>query len=145
MAYATLDDLHREGLPAAFFDGPLAPDEDTQQAALDDASEEADSYIASKYTLPLSAPYDKSLIHDVVNIAVWHLICRRGFDPDDKSDAVFRYRLEDAMNHLKRVADGKARLKVVQSAPVSLQPDVDTAEPRGFGGCVPGIGSGWGI
>lgn len=130
MGYATLTDLSNCGLPAA----ALASLSNTvKQAALDDYSAEADTYLGDKYQLPLGTPYDRTLVRAVCHLAAWDLLTIRGYNPSDPTDAVVAGRAQLAREWLVRVSNGQARLNVVQSAPESLQPDVYTNEPRGFG------------
>ncbi len=152
MAYATRDDLDTCGLPA----GALASvDDDVKDQALEDRSAYADSYLGDKVTLPLTAPYDRTLVRYVCYMAAWDLICFRGFNPDNPADTVMRQRYEDADKWLVRVANGQARINVIQAAPPSLQPDVSSNCQRGYGDMtgngntddpiVGGSGGGWGL
>lgn len=154
MGYATLADLLTCGLPAAAI---ASIDDPTRQAALDDRSAYADTYLGDKETLPLLAPYDRTLVRYVCFLAAWDLICFRGFNPDNPGDAIVRQRYEDADKWLVRVANGQARLAIVRpgTAPQSLQPDVGSNCPRGIGDMfgnnsaaddpVAGSSGGWGI
>lgn len=130
MAYATLTDLTNCGLPAAAL---ASLSNDVKTAALEDFSAEADTYIGDKYQLPLGTPYDRTLVRAVCHLAAWDLLTIRGYNPSDPTDAVVAGRAQLAREWLVRVANGQARLNVVQSAPESLQPDVYTNTPRGFG------------
>lgn len=129
-SYATTTDLDNCGLPASALS---SIDSAVKQVALDDHSAEADGYIGDKVTLPLTAPYDRTLVRMICFRAAWDLLCFRGYNPSDPSDAVVERRALMAEEWFKRVANGQIRLNVTQAAPESLQPDVYTAEPRGFG------------
>lgn len=130
MGYASLTDLASAGLPAAALASISNGD---KQAALDDMSAYADSYMGDKYQLPLSAPYDRSLVRVVCWLAAWDLLTLRGYNPSDPTDAMVERRKDMAIDFLTRVANGQARLNVVQSAPESLQPDVSSDCGRGYG------------
>jgi phage gp36-like protein len=148
VAYATIDDV-KDDLPAAFFLGPLAPTDAQVQQKIEDVSAEADGYIASKYTVPLSTtlPYDRALVHAVVHMVIWHLFLARGFNPDNPADVAIRMMYQDSVKWLERLADGKIRLGTAQGDPPSMQPDVATSCPRGLGRGITGPwgGSDWGI
>lgn len=129
--YASIDDLTQAGLPA----GALASlDKRTWNQALIRASSLAASYVGAKYTLPLAAPFDPQLTDAVCQIAAWRLLCLRGFNPDNDGDKVVRQGFLDATEWLTRVANGQAQIQVVTEAvPASLQPDVYSNTPRGYG------------
>jgi phage gp36-like protein len=136
--YATVDDLDVSGIPKSAF-GHLSPSIQIQ-AILDNASAFADTFIGCKYTLPLAGPtstppvpYDPALVDAVCQIAVYRAMRLRGYKPDAPGDVSFRMGFEDAYAWLTRVANGQARLAVVQANPESLQPNVSTSEPRGYG------------
>jgi phage gp36-like protein len=142
--YATIADLDISGLPMPAF-GNLSPIQ--IQGALDRASDFADSFIGDKFTLPLLVPYPGALVDAVCQIAAWRLLCLRGFNPDNGADSVVRQGFLDARDWLTRVANGQARLAVVQTQPDSLQPNVSTSEQRGYGYATgDGIpGGNWGL
>lgn len=150
-SYATPDDLASFGLPPGALDGsPI-----NVQQVLDAASSYADSYIGNKYTLPIlpfpDGSFDPALKQTVCQIAAWNLMVRRGFNPE--SAPVLRSGYEDAVSWLTRVSKGQAVLRVVQSTPASLQPDLSSNQPRGYGDLIgngasdyPGVGNaGWGV
>lgn len=141
MGYATVADLAACGLPAAALASISDP---TKLQALDDNSAVADTYMGDKYQLPLSPPYDRSVVRMVCYLAAWDLLGLRGYNPSDPTDQVVQRRAQIAIDFFQRVADGKARLNVVQAAPESLQPDVYTNESRGFGSEDTGTGTSWG-
>jgi phage gp36-like protein len=129
-SFATLQDLDDEGIPLA----ALASIPNSQkQRVLDKVSSFVAGYIGDKIQMPLIPPYDPAIVTAVVQIAVWRLLVRRGFNPEDQGDRVVRSGFNDAMAWLKDVANGKVRLEQKGSFPESLQPSVDTNEQRGFG------------
>jgi len=130
-SYATLEDLAEAGLPPAAI-GSVAFT--TQQKALLRASRIADTFLRDRYNLPMSCPIDQALIQWVVQIASYFLMMRRGYDPSTPGDAVIRMSYDDALNSLKMVANGQLSLAVVQTTPESVQPELGTSLPRGFGG-----------
>ena len=104
--YATRDNLEER-----FGEGELQELESMQTAgnsieeALQDASEEIDSYIAVRYELPL--PSTPSTLKRVAcNIARYRLYFQR---PTEEIEN--RYKAE--IDFLKRVADGKATLNIL--------------------------------
>lgn len=153
-SYATPEDLETFGLPV----GALSGSPVDLQRALDAASSFADSYIGNKYTLPLKpfpGPppfYDPALVACVCQIAAWNLMVRRGLNPDGTPE-ILRTGFQDARDWLVRVSKGQAVLQVLQSSPASLQPDLSSNQPRGYGDLIgngasdyPGVGNaGWGV
>ena len=130
-SYATLDDFIASGLPLGALN---SIDKSAWQQMLVKQSSHAASYIGCKYTLPLSPPYDPQLVDAVCQLAAWRLICLRGFNPESDGDKVIRQGFLDAREWLVRVANGQAQIQVVtQATPESLQPDVFTSTPRGYG------------
>jgi phage gp36-like protein len=99
--YAVPTDLQALSLTAAALTGISA---DEQQAALDSASGVADGYLASRYTLPITA-YGQDLTRAVCNIAAYDLMSVRGYSPDG-SNSTIRDRYDDAIRWLERVAAG---------------------------------------
>ncbi len=146
--YATVQDLEISGIPRSAF-GPLV--EIQLQGILDNASAFADTFIGCKYQLPLAGPtssppvaYDPSLVDAVCQIAAYRAMRLRGYNADNAGDTSLRMGFEDAYAWLTRVANGQARLAVVQAQPESLQPNVSTSEQRGYGYITGnGIGNNW--
>ena len=130
MGYATLADLASSGLPPS----ALASISDAdKQAALDDRSDYADTYIGDKAQLPLQTPYPRTLVRMVCFQAAWDLLCLRGFNPDNPADLNVQRRYEEAEKWYARVANGQARVNFKETQPPSLQPDVSTNCLRGYG------------
>ncbi len=116
--YATRNDLE-----ARFGEGELQQLEIMQtvgnsiEEALQDASEEIDSYIAVKYVLPLpSTP--STLKRIACNIARYRLYFQQ---PTEEVEN--RYKAE--IDFLKRIADGKATLNILNS-----QNEVTEEQPK---------------
>jgi phage gp36-like protein len=128
--YATLEDLAACGLPPAALSS-IVPS--VKQAALVKASAYADTFLGDRVTLPLQAPVDPTITDAVCQIAAWRLLCLRGFNPDNPGDAVVRQGYLDARDWLTRVANGQAKLNVIQGTPPSVQPDISSNCPRGYG------------
>lgn len=131
--YASIDDFLTSGVPTGGLD---SIDKSVWNQMLIKASSFADSFIGDKYTLPLSRPYPGSLVDAVCQVAAWRLMCLRGYNPavaGGSSDGIIRQGFLDARDWLIRVANGQAALTVIQAIPESLQPDVVSASPRGYG------------
>ena len=100
MAYATAADLASHGLP----DVALAGFTSIQiTAALVNASDEADSYLRARYQLPL-VTWGADITSKVCQIAAWHLLCSKGFNPESGSDIAVRTRYTDAVAWLRNVS-----------------------------------------
>ncbi len=155
--YATLEDLELV-LPAKAYGSVTAQQ---RLKALQRASAYADAFLRDRYALPLrcscgcSCGFDPSLVDAVCELASYRIVCLRGYNPDLGGDQVIRQGWADAVDFLKRVANGQAQLKVCQSNPPSLQPEVGTNPARGYGSfdlspgtqdlpVVGGLGGGWG-
>jgi phage gp36-like protein len=95
--------------------------------ALTSASDEIDTYLAARYTLPLTEVpgFLKTL---AVDIALYRL----ALSADVLSDE-HRKRYEDALGHLKRIAKGEAAL-VFTATPATGDIDVSGAQPIVSGG-----------
>lgn len=139
-SYATISDFESAGLPLSAL-GSVSRLDVLRQLERDSAF--ALTYIGDKYTAPISPPYDPALVDAVCRIAAWHLLCRRGFSPENPGDQVVRQGFLDARDWLMRVANGQARLQVQQANPESLQPDLSTNELRGYP-TVRDVGGGFG-
>ena len=125
MAYATRDDLARLGLPPAVLSAIPTADQD---AALEAASDLADSYLSARYTLPLVS-WEDDLRRAVAHIAAYDLMVRRGFNPTG-ADEQIRLRYEDAIRWLEGVARGLLHPQIVDSSPEDLPGPVGYTRPR---------------
>lgn len=98
----------------------------TLEAALADAQSEIDSYLATRYTLPLASPPAvlTRLACDMARYYLWR---------ENPSEAVAQ-RYQDAVAFLKNVAKGLAALDVVvpTDAPATTGGPAFTAPPRVF-------------
>jgi len=106
MAYATRTDLTRFGLPSSALTGVA---DATQDAALEAASDVADSYMRSRYELPLTG-YGDDLKRAVCGLAAWDLLTTRGYDPNSGGDEAVKLRHDAALAWLKDVAAGRAHV-----------------------------------
>ncbi len=116
MAYASVSDLQErfgdnEILQLTDRDGDDSPDSGVADRALEDASATADSYLARRHDVPLSAA-PAVLVAVVCDLARARLY-------DDNAPEVVTSRKDDALAWLKRVAKGEADV-------ISEQGRVDT-------------------
>lgn len=135
MAYATTTDLARFGLPSAVLAGIASG---TQEAALEAASDVADSYLRSRYTLPLTG-YGDDLKRAVCGIAAWDLLTTRGYDPNNGNDVAVEARHDKAVAWLKDISAGRAAVSGGNTTPepsresrVSSGPTVRSDSQRGW-------------
>lgn len=131
MTYATrvdIDTLYGSRLLLTIADTDVdgVVDEALVARAIADSAGVIDSYLSVRYDLPLATVPD-FLRRICVNIAVYTI----AIDGDRLTDE-YRRRYEDAIDHLKRIADGKAGLGLQQG-----EDGADTADQRG--GMQPGI------
>ncbi|MEM8554383.1 MAG: DUF1320 domain-containing protein [Pseudomonadota bacterium] len=118
MTYATQSDIETAYGPRllpviADRDGDGVVDADAVAGALADASDEADTYLAMVHTVPLTT-VPGNLRRIVVDIAVYRLAGSAEVLTEEH-----RRRYDDAVDLLKRIAEGKAKL------PVSADSDGD--------------------
>lgn len=129
--YATTTDLANLGLPSALLTGiPGAQ----QSAALASASATIDSFLASRFVLPLKT-YGQDLTRVACELAAWSILSTRGFNPDHGADVAVRQRYEDAMRWLRDVADERATPGGIvdgSSTGATVGPKVFTATARGW-------------
>lgn len=104
--YASTTDLANLGLPAEALSGVSLT---VQEAHLTKASGKIDSYLRSRHSLPLGAPYPDEVIDCCVSLAAYTLLVRRGFNPDEY-DSNFRQQYDDALEWLRDLAAGRASL-----------------------------------
>ena len=138
--YAAIDDFVRafgqdEAVQLSNLDDPTADqvDEAYLLQALEDATEEANSYLRSRYLTPIGDP-PRALVRWVLDIARYLL---HRYDPPETT----RRNYEDALRCLREVRDGKKALDlgaITQTATYSVgAPEVfsmDAAdEPQPFG------------
>lgn len=117
-AYADRTDLTRFGISAAALSSVSTA---TQDAALEAASRVADSYLRSRYTLPLTG-YGDDLKRAVCAIAAWDLLSTRGYDPQRGGDEAVRMRSDAAVSWLKDVSAGRAAVSGGVTTPGPLRP-----------------------
>jgi phage gp36-like protein len=129
--YATKSDLEQLALPPRALEGVADAD---INAALIAASSEADSYIATRYPLPL-ATWPKVLSLHVAAMAAWHLKRGEGFQPeaDGSIENPIRTGYEDALAWLTKLAKGLVSLSPAETSPAAGdRPAAASDEPRGF-------------
>lgn len=134
MAYATRTDLTRLGIRAGALSGVSTDDQD---AALEAASDLADSYLRSRYTLPFTG-YGDDLKRAVCAIAAWDLLSTRGYNPQGSDEAI-QTRQEQAIVWLKDVSAGRAAVSGGNTTPtpsrtsrVSSAATVTSSAKRGW-------------
>ncbi len=130
MSYATPDDLTarypNRDLVQLTNEDPTATSINTAfaQQALDDASAEIDSYLESRFTLPLADP-PAALARICCDIAMYRIQALRPLH--DLTDARKRY--DDAIALLLRVAQGEVTLGLASdAAEPPTAPEVDAVE-----------------
>lgn len=104
MPYATTTDLTRFGLPSAALTGISST---TQEEAISAASNFADSYLRSRYDVPLTA-YGDDLSQCVCALAAETLLTSRGLDPSRANGDVIITRADNARSWLRDVSAGRA-------------------------------------
>lgn len=100
--YADQTDLTTIGLTAGALTNFTSPQLD---GALMRASAVADSYLQSRYDLPLSS-WGKDLARCVAIIAAYDLLSVRGYNPNAAADVNWRQRYLDQLAWLEQVSKG---------------------------------------
>ena len=121
---ADITDLYGERvLYVADRDGDGVPDVPAIERALLEASAEIDSYLATRYALPLPDGTDVSVLRKLaVDIAVYTLALSR----DVLTDEITK-RYENAVASLRRLAKGEQTLQL------PADPDTDPEDPHADG------------
>lgn len=117
-AYAISADLASYGVPAA----ALARfDSAAQTSSLEGASSLIDSYLASRYTLPLVS-WGDDLRRAACIITLYDLMSGLGFSPMASADENLRRRYEDVIAWLRGIAAGSVTpVSVVDSTPSTTE------------------------
>jgi len=130
-AYATREDLYRLGIRAEALEEISTDDQD---AALEASSRYADSFLASRFQLPLIAPYPADLVANVCQHAAYTLLAgTRGFNPE--SSQSLRDRYDDAVDWFKGISRNLVHPQVTDSSPTTSSgrpPRVVSKPPRGW-------------
>lgn len=121
MAYATPSDLITVGLPATAL-GTLSPAQ--QQAALNTASDEVDSYLRGRYALPLQG-WGNEIREATAAIATYKLMLVRGYNPESGADQNFAERYAMTISWLRDVQRRAAHPNVTPA----VDPAPDYAQP----------------
>lgn len=105
----------------------------TQTAAIAAASELADSYLRTRYSLPLLS-WGSDLTRAVCQIAAYDVFVSRGYNPAAAADVNYRMRYEDAVAWLKSVARQEAQADVTPSANQAVydEPVIHTHPKQGW-------------
>jgi phage gp36-like protein len=139
VTYANLRDIDRLGMAKAAL--AAVPVSDKIEALIA-ASDISDRYLCREFTLPL-VKWPSDLRRFVVHIAVYDLMCVRGFQPEG-ADALIVKRYDDAIAQLREIGDGKACMPGIEDSDdgdssSSSDGDYDVAElsPGVFFGAYP--------
>ncbi len=105
-AYATVADLLVYGIGTSAIPGTVT--DANKLAAITAASAKADSYLGSRFTLPITV-WGADLTAAVCQIAAYEIIAALvGFNPEDGKNVVLVDRKNDAVRWLEQVARGMA-------------------------------------
>lgn len=130
--YATIEDLERIGLPSA---ATADIDDEILEGHLDTASGKIDTYLRSRYRLPLVTPAPPEIVDACARIAAYTFLIWRGFNPDTY-DANFRDVYLDLVGRpgqsgwLDKLAAGKVHLAVSVDATPSTREGRARVESR---------------
>lgn len=130
-SYAVPEDLAKYGIAATAI---ASIPSDVQQAALDSASELADSYFRSRYLLPFTK-WGNDVRRVVAVLATYDLLVVRGYNPASGADINLRLRYDDALAWLRQVSRQEAHPDVTPSMAQAAgydDPHVSTHALRGW-------------
>jgi phage gp36-like protein len=131
--YATEQQFRDLGLPSSALEEVTSGMIDLH---LQMASGFADSFLANRYPIPIS-PTPSALVRCVIDIAVYELLLRRGYNPETY-DTQYRTRYEDAKSWLEAIYNRDADLPGVSEIPTDTAtgnaraPRVLTRPERGW-------------
>lgn len=131
MAYATVSDLKDLGLPADALEDLTDPE---ILAQLDADAGVMDVYLGSQYTVPIAlSPVPQALVRINVCLAVFHILLRRGFNPEGP-DALYKEQFESCMQMLEDISRGKMSIPGVEdpSTPAGAPLLISTQPMRGW-------------
>ncbi len=128
MAYATKADIitiySEDVLYVADRDGDGVSDDAAIERALSSASDEIDSYLGVRFTVPYSHP-SEILTQLCVDMAIYRLANTR-----DVMTETIKDRYNDSIKHLIRISDGKATLPSPPTAEgEEPDPQFEAAQP----------------
>jgi phage gp36-like protein len=129
--YGTPADLARFGLTADVLADIELGD---QEAALDAASDLADTYLRAHQTLPLVRPYPLSLVRNVCIIAGYDLLSIRGYSVQGNTDT-WKDRYDAAIRWFEALSKGTVNFDIaVDQTPLTDDggPQVSSDPPRGW-------------
>jgi phage gp36-like protein len=110
--YCDVADLTRFGIRSEALRG-ISNEE--MLAAIDAASDEADGYLGSRYTLPL-VTWESDLRLNVARLAVYTLLIVRGFNSSRSGDEMITAQREVAERWLSAISNGKVVPRVTDSS-----------------------------
>lgn len=129
--YATAADLKSLGLPPDAVEELTDSDIDDQLQA---SAGVMDLFLASQYALPLASPYPDFLRRCNVCLAVYHILLRRGYNPEEY-DGNYKAQHDECMSMLKDISVGKLKVPgLIDDTPAVSEsaPSVYTKQLRGW-------------
>jgi phage gp36-like protein len=112
-AYCAATDLELPDETVADFTSDVIDD------AIAKGSSLADSYLSTRWTLPLrpveAGVYPQALVEAVAAIATYRLMKRRGYSPENGDNDEIRNGFDDAIRWLKDMSAGKATMQIAGS------------------------------
>jgi phage gp36-like protein len=117
-AYATADDFDQHGIRQAALPATVLPAD--KLAAIAGASALADSYLGSRFRMPLVS-WGVDLTQAVCAIAAFELMSTQvGFNPEAGHNMVLMQRRDHALDWLRDISHGHCMPAVTDSSPVTL-------------------------
>jgi phage gp36-like protein len=129
--YATATELKQLGLPAEALVDVLDADIDAQIEA---SCGVIDAYLMSRVTLPIAAPYPDLLKRFSVDMAAFHILMRRGFNPE-AYDGNYKELHDRAEEFFKDFAAGRVNIPdLIDATPDTVEgaPMIASGTARGW-------------
>lgn len=135
MAYATTTHFDQFGLPSATLNALASST--VQDALLSAASGRMDSYLGTRYAVPLTT-YGDEVRECACVLAAYAIVQRRGFNPDNAWETALQERRKEALEWLRDIASGKASVPGITESESESWPsqigalDILSDEARGW-------------
>lgn len=117
MAYASFEQWELLGPSSKAFN---SFSQERIEAFLEAASDLIDTYLTSQYDLPLTFPYDLSIVQACISISVYNLLLSRGSNPNNDNDQLYANDYEMKIAWLTKLASGKAFISNKSDSPNNL-------------------------
>ena len=111
MAFLTWQEFRsRTSMPTADVDIVMAQDPTFLPEKLEDVTDEINTMMRKRYSVPFSLPYPRILQRWLCAIVTPEVYEKRGWNPSDQQSQIILQRAEDARKQMKEAADSETGL-----------------------------------